>query len=126
MKMFGINFQEVVSEKVLETAGKSFNEFNCMNYYEKINGDNNNYIYYRIKDLIKDSNIMYLCFAISFNQSDYYEAKPVLDDLNLRVKGFIYFADNAYNYVSVPDPMTTANHLSFKIYALYWQEPEAE
>ena len=82
MKMFGINFQEVVSERVLETAGKHFNEFNCFNYYEKINGDNKTSIYYHIKDLIKDDTILYLCFAISFNGTNYYEAKPVLDDLN--------------------------------------------
>lgn len=126
MKMFGVNFQEVVSEKILETAEKQFNDFTCLDYYDRINGDNKTYIYYRIKELIKDSNILYLCFAISFNQTKYYEAKPVLDDLHTWVRGFIYFADNEYNYVNVPDPLTTENHISLKIYALHWQEVEAE
>lgn len=53
-------------------------------------------------------------------------AKPVLDDVNGWLKGFIYFADNQYIYLPVPDSTTVENHIGLDIYALYWEQVEEE
>lgn len=127
MKLFGVNLQEQAADRVIDPQNKNFNAFTCINHYGKVDNTNKSYLYTYIKqELLKDPTIIYLCFAITLNGSLYYEAKPVLDDLNGHLKGFIYFADNQYIYLPVPDSMTTENHIGLDIYALYWQEPEAE